>query len=329
MNDLPRIRAFLQAQSTCYIAGHTNPDGDTIGACFGLGMALQKLGITARVLMEPFHPSLQIIPGGHLLVPVGAGPLLPDALDTAGPPASPPPVLICVDCADERRIGEPARALFPHAVVVNIDHHYTNTMFGQYNFVDGAASSACELVYRLLHGFVEPDRDIATALYAGMVCDTGGFRFNATGPDTLRLAGELISLGIPFTEIYTELIHMRSFVGVRLMGAVIDRLQSHLGGRLYTAAVDAALFAAHGATPLDMEGVVEFILNIRGAEAAALLYEKEGEIKVSLRSRRANVGAIALKLGGGGHHLASGATVQGGLADTHTTVVQLFEGELV
>ncbi|MCL2398425.1 MAG: bifunctional oligoribonuclease/PAP phosphatase NrnA [Defluviitaleaceae bacterium] len=303
-HDIGEIKTFISEQKNFYITGHINPDGDSIGSCFGLGLALEKLGKNVHVFMEPFHFKYDVIPGKHLMW---------DGIEQPTPDS----VLICVDCADIGRLSDRAKELaetLPYSIC--IDHHYTNTNFAMYNFVDGTASSACEMVYRLLDSFVDLNHDIASALYAGMVSDTGGFRHAATSQDTLDVASKLMSLGIPFTEIYTELVHLRSFTEVKLLARILNSCSCIKDGQVVYACVSQEMMQnfenAPDATSQDLEGVVEILLNIRNARVSLLVYERDTkEVKISLRSRSVNVGAIAQHFGGGGHTLAAGATIKG------------------
>ena len=301
-----------------YIAGHTNPDGDCIGACFSLGLALEKMGKRVRVLLEPFHHKYDIIPGQHFI---------DEGIDQPSGDA----VLICVDCADIDRLKGRARILMETiACTINIDHHFSNTQFAKYNYIDDKASSTCEMIYRILDGFIEVDKGIASALYAGMISDTGGFRHGATSQGTLQAAGKLTALGIPFTEIYTELLHLRSYTEVKLLGRVLDACRRSECGSVVHACVTKAMMIGFEDAPdaviQDLEGMIDHLINIRGAKVALLVYDccRDDEVKVSLRSREVNVGAVAQRLGGGGHHLAAGATVKGDIFEVRDRVLRLI-----
>jgi phosphoesterase RecJ-like protein len=191
------------------------------------------------------------------------------------------------------------------------------------NYLDGDASSTSEMVYRLLDGFVRLDKDIASALYAGVVNDTGGFRFSAVGKDTLNITARLIAAGIPFTDIYNEILYMRSFNAVKILGRVIDESRLHMDGRIIVAGVTGEMLAECGATVFDLDGVVEFMLDTKRVEIAALLYERDnGEVKVSLRSRGLSVGRIAVSFGGGGHRTAAGCSLQSSIKDAVALVTE-------
>jgi len=371
VDKIEDICDLIVQKDNFYISGHVGPDGDSIGACFGLGLALEKMGKKVQVMLETIHPRFDIIPGRHLLkaklgdgeeasitddyvqnsdrfeqnalkadagngdrfeqsaleADAGSGDrfeqsaLEADAGVSARFDLRSKPTLICVDCADITRLPKECRKLVEKLeYTINIDHHFTNTNFAKYNLVDGQASSTCEMIYRLIESFAECgyelwDEKIASAIYAGMVSDTGGFRFNATSQDTLKAVGKLINMNIPFTEIYTEMVHMRSYTELKLLSRVLENTQQAKDGRIIYCCVSQEMMKnfkdAPDATSQDLEGVVELLLNVRGAEISFLVYDRnEGEAKVSLRSREFNVAEIAKKFGGGGHQLAAGATVK-------------------
>jgi len=317
---LDEIRKVIMDGEDFYITGHVNPDGDSVGASFALGLALEKLGKRVRVhLKPPYSEKYNIIPGQHLM-------RKRKLRDTA--------ILICVDCADVNRLNEKCKKLATTlSCVINIDHHHTNTNFGSLNFVDGNASSASEMVYRLLDTFVglslglslEADKDIASALYAGILCDTGGFRFSSTSADTLNIVSRLVSFGIDFTDIYVELMHMRSYTEVKLLAKVFESAELSSDGRIIHSCVSQDMMTAVNAKSQDLEGLVEQMLNTKGVEISLLVYDKgKGEAKISLRSRSADISEIAKKFGGGGHKLAAGANVKGDIYEIREQVLGLL-----
>ena len=315
-HDIHEVRDFIHARDNFYIAGHIHPDGDSIGACFGLGLALKKIGKNVRVLIGPYHSKYNVIPGSPLIYNAFENaPLAPEN----APLVADGFALICVDCADIGRLEVPIQQLAKDRFedTLCIDHHYSNTNFARYNYVDGTASSTCEMVYRILGGFMELDRDIATALYSGMVTDTGGFRHSSTSQETLRATADLTSVGIPFQEIYRELINLRTYTEVKLLARVLEECRRSEDAAIVHVCVPLSMLegfeGTQNASTQDLEGIVEFLLNIRRAKVSLLVYERVGGgAKISLRSRRVNVGAIAQQFGGGGHQLAAGAAVEDG-----------------
>jgi len=321
------IVALLKSKQVFYVAGHTSPDGDAIGSSFGLGLALEKLGKTVYVILEDYHSRYNIIPGRHLLY---SGKITETTIETDA-------VFICMDCASITRLSEPVQQLAKQALanktLVCVDHHFSNDYFASHNFVDITASSTCELVYRLLDGFVELDKNIAAAVYSGMVSDTGGFRNATTGEETLEAASHLIAIGIPFTQIYTALINLRTFTELKLLARVLDVCERTEDAAIVYACVTTDMMknleGAADATIQDLEGVVEYLINIRHAQVSLLIYERAAnEVKMSMRSKEINVGEIAQKFGGGGHKLAAAAIANCSVHELRDRVIPVIQAAL-
>lgn len=302
------IQDILRERRDFVIAGHVDPDGDAIGACYGMGMALTRLGKKATVILEPYHEKYHVIPGKELLYDGSPGELRPE-------------VLLCLDCAAAPRLGKAETLLKKVEITVCIDHHVSNPGYGQYNYIDADASSTSQLVYHVIEALVPMDQSIASALYGGMVYDTGGFRHGCTGAETLRVAASLMEMGIPFTNIYNELIVRHSLAEARIFSRALARL--HVSGHVAYAYVTQADLQACDATTQDVDGIAEYILNVRAVDVAVFFYEKpSGEVKVSFRSKELDVGAIAQKHGGGGHTNASGCVMHTGVEQSVRTILQ-------
>jgi len=334
MLTVEQIVKLLRQGDKFVIAGHIGPDGDTIGSCFGLAMALDKLGKKAVVMLESYPVKYNIIPGRQYLY-CGTKPLEMD-------------VFIALDCADKERLGA-SRAFFDKAkTTICIDHHETNNGFADYNYIEPETSSTAEMVYRVIDALTDVDADIATAIYSGIVGDTGGFRYSSTSKATMEIAARLMETGIPFPEIYSEVLHKHSFEAAKAFGVALENTEAILDGRLVYTYITKEMLAKVGADSSDMDSVVEYLMNTRGAEVALFLYERHtkkdtnteptnnntatddstGKIKVSMRSRGIHVGRIAAMFGGGGHRMAAGCTVVGTMDDVKQRVLNAIEQEL-
>ncbi|MCL2189996.1 MAG: bifunctional oligoribonuclease/PAP phosphatase NrnA [Defluviitaleaceae bacterium] len=312
------VASVIRKHKRFAIAGHTGPDGDSIGACFGLALALAKLGKEPFVVLERFPEKFNIIPGRQFIWDKKV-----KELDVE--------VFIAVDCADADRLG-PAKPLFERTpVTVCIDHHETNVGFAQFNLIDFDASSTCEMVYDLITPLVEADWDMASAIYAGMVTDTGGFRYRATAGSTMENVARLMETGMPFTDIYSELMNKHSFVSAKALGLVIANMKQALDGRIVYSCVTREELATVGAKPGDLDRTAEYLMNTRRAEIAFFVYEKESapEVKISLRSLDFHVGRFAAAWGGGGHRLAAGSTVRIPVAEIVPQLLEALEAELL
>jgi len=322
-----QIIKLLQNHNHFVIAGHIGPDGDTIGSCYGLAMALDKIGKNAKVVLEDYAAKYDIIPGREYLY--------------KGTEALGKEVFIALDCADPERLGA-ARAFFDKAcVTVCIDHHETNSGFADLNYIDPAASSTAEMVFGIIDAITDIDTDIAAAIYAGIVGDTGGFRYVSTSRSTMHIAARLMDI-IPFTNIYGELMHGHSFEAAKAFGLALGACKTALGGKVVYTCVTKEMLKSVGADSSDMDSVVEYLMSTRGAEVALFLYERhvkgqddnsnENEntsshkkIRVSMRSRGMHVGRIAASLGGGGHKMAAGCTVIGTMDEVLAQVLAKIE----
>ena len=314
---MDNIVDLINERDKFVIAGHSGPDGDAIGSCFGLAMALEKIGKEVHVVLEPYAQKFNVIPGRRFLFN-GHHDMLP--LD----------VLIVLDCADPERLSF-AQPLFTRVkTTVCIDHHMTNEGFADLNYIEPDASSTAEIVFRLIERLTEPDIAIGSAIYAGLVCDTGGFRYNATSKSTMETAAKLMDMGIPFSEIYNELMHKHRFAASKAMGLALNNSVQSLDGRVVYSYMTRNMLASVGAVPSDLDGVVEYLMSTRGALIALLVYERQvpSQVKVSMRSLGPNVGRVAAILGGGGHNLAAGANITGYIDDVMKWTLSLISQEL-
>lgn len=206
---------------------------------------------------------------------------------------------------------------------VCLDHHLKEAPQGfDQEFTDPSASASAELVYDLAAGRMPRPLPMAMAeaLYAGVVDDTGNFRFSNATPKVHRLAADLIEQGVAPARIYQQLYHQGRPEKLRIFGRAFDGMALQGDGRYARLSLVRADFAACGADHDDLEGLVNRPLELRGVEVACLLHElPDGRIKASLRSReRVDVNAVCKRFGGGGHRLASGAKLDGPMARAQT-----------
>jgi len=320
-----QIIELIRQHNSFIIAGHIGPDGDTIGSCYALALALDKLGKKSAVMLESYAIKYNIIPGREYLV-----------REKEPPQAD---VFIALDCADPERLGA-ARAFFDTAnITICIDHHETNKGFADYNLINSDASATAEIVFGIVDALVEIDMDIAVAIYSGIVGDTGGFRYASTSRHTMELAARLMDMGIPFTDIYGQLMHGHTFEAAKAFGLALGLSKTAFGGRVVYTHITKEMLKSVRADSSDMDSVVEYLMSTRGAEVAIFMYEKhpckEGasgeelkKIKVSMRSRGIHVGRIAVSLGGGGHRMAAGCSIDGTMDGVLDMVLALVEEEL-
>ena len=294
-------------------ACHVNPDADALGSMLALAQVLHRRGCRVWPSFgEPFElpASLAGLPGAGLLV-------RPEQVPTA------PQLLVTCDAGSADRLGTLAGLVDTAAEVLVVDHHRSNTGFGTVRLVDPAAAATAVLVEELVRRLDEPlDADVAACLYAGLVTDTGAFKFAATTAETHELAARLLRTGIRHDLIARQLLDTHPVGWLGMVGAALARarLEPAVAGGLglvWTETRAAELVAA-GLAWDQAESVIDLVRTAAEAEVAAVCKEVAGGgWTVSLRSKgRVDVSAAAVSLGGGGHRFAAGFTSAGDLAAT-------------
>lgn len=290
----------IEHVQTIYIAGHVNPDGDAVGSCFGFALAMAKLGKTPVIFLEEYPEKYDVLRGKEYIY------------EGSYSDIDEPEIFFALDCGDKERLGKAAKIFERADITYNIDHHISNTFFAQHNIVNGKASSASEVVFELISNIVDIDKDIASAIYAGILTDTGGFRHSSTSERTHEIAGKLVSIGVDTPLIHTKFMQEHTFTEAMVSALAIGRMQLE-NGIAYTYLTRDDMNRI-GAKSKDREGIVSYLLNTQGAELALFVVEKDnGIIKLSFRSNRIDVNEVAALFGGGGHKLASGAALKGEL----------------
>jgi phosphoesterase RecJ-like protein len=307
---LDRAAKVLGEAKSVALACHLNPDPDAIGSMLGLAGYLATRG-TEVVCSWGNHPMNR---PGWLSTLNGAGPLV----DPREFPAE-PEVMVALDTAAPDRLGmlrtnaERAREL------IVIDHHRTNPRFGSILVLDPAASSTAEIVFRLIERMGGQLPDVSAGyLYAGLVTDTGRFQYEATTPETLRVAAALRMHAFDHVRLAQALFEDGSVGNLKVTAAALQRLALVPEVSLVWTYITQADLASAGETLAELDDLIDVIRKAREADVAALIKQQgDGRFKVSLRSRGAtDVGAVAAGFGGGGHRLASGYTSPTGLEDT-------------
>ena len=303
----------VQGARTIAVGGHVRPDGDCVGSCMAVYLYLKKAAPQARidVFLGDFADSLR------KNVPGTAAVRSDFQTDVASYD-----VFIALD-GEASRLGD-AQPLFEAAKKkINLDHHVTNTGSGDVNLVDPTASSACEVVCRTLD-WTLIDKEIAQALYIGIVTDTGVFKYSNTSPETMRIAGELMGYGFDFSALIDEVFYEKTYVQEQILGRALLESILFMDGRCVFSVIDKKTMDFYQAAPKDMDGIVSQLFLTKGVCCAIFLYQTGPlEYKVSLRSDgTVDVAAIARFYGGGGHVRAAGFTAN---APYHDVVNNLAE----
>lgn len=220
-------------------------------------------------------------------------------------------LLICLDSGDEGRLGERACLLEMAKRTVNIDHHYTNTRYAMENRVDGDMSSTAEMVYDLFREMkVELTKTMAECLYSGIMGDTGCLKYSCASPKTVMTVSRLMEYGIDHALLCRRLFDIEPANAIKLKGYVMNNLESYFDGQLTLASLDEKALQKFGVEENETGDIVNIPRRVEGTEIAVFVKKTKEKIKISLRSNgKYNVGEIALKIGGGGHEMAAGASL--------------------
>lgn len=302
-SSLSEIASVLKNSKNIAVTCHVRPDGDAVGSGLALCLALNKAGKKAYMLCEDGIPErLKILPATH------------DTYNDIPVPLETLDLFVSVDAADLSRIGifERRFASFK-GKTVNIDHHISNPGFAQYNYVLPGSTATCEILPEILcTAGLEIDKEVADLLAMGLLTDSGNFSHGDVTAKTFSVAAMLREKGADFCNIGYEMFTRQTKGRAELYGKAINGMRFALGDKLAFITVTQADFAATGTDKSHTEGFVDFPLSIDGVEVSIALMEvKEGQYKVSLRSRSINVNTIAQSFGGGGHVLASGCMLFG------------------
>lgn len=314
--NLKKVAAAIRKHSAFLITVHTSPEGDAIGSELAFYHLLRKIGKAAIVINEDALPAeCDFLPGKEV-IQVYKSNLKDIDFDC----------LVVLDCSDLNRTGEVYKLNKDNKPIINIDHHISNSNFGTLNLVDLKASSASEIVYNLYKEMRVPfDKDSALLLYAGIMTDTGSFRYSNTTSYTHRAAAELMRFGFDVRKAYSNIYESIPFTDTQLLIKVLSDVHLAAKGRIAWVELSAKLFR-HKKLSFDLsDHILSFIRSIKDTQVVALFRENLGtkkEIRFNLRSSgMVDVNKIAQAFGGGGHKTAAGCTTTGKLSEVRRKVV--------
>ncbi len=299
---IDRILDRIGESKTICVGGHVRPDGDCIGSQLALALALRKQGKEVFCWNEdPTPHKYAFLDPDHVLQRPKGG----REFDLA----------VALDCASFERLGAIGPAIAKRKLLINIDHHRSNTKYGDLNWISAREASTGELVFRLLRSAGWPiSAAIADALFTAVSTDTGSFQYPTTQPVTYHTAGELVKLGANLDTICREVYQSYSLSRVRLLKHVYNHFPLTHHDQIAYLWLKKKDFARTGADRSDTEGVIDHIRAIEPVVVACVFEEIEPELtRISLRSKSpdVNVDEIAAQFGGGGHNAAAGARFEG------------------
>lgn len=308
--------------SNVLIASHIQPDGDAIGSMLSLGLALQSLGKKTLLYNESTTPAIfRFLPSvGQIVNNCGE---LSD-FDLA----------VVLDCSDIHRIGTLGESINRIPVLINIDHHITNTQFGTLALVNTDVCATAEIIYNIIKSLgVTIDSAIATAIYTAILTDTGSFLFQNTNSAAFSISSEMVDKGADPYTIAQSVYATYSLGRLKLLNMVLDSIDISENGKMSTMFLSEKMMSETGTQLEDIYGLVNYAKHIEDVQVAALIREThvgkngQGTYHVSLRSSGdVDVSVIAANLGGGGHHNAAGFKLENvSLGDVKRSIFSLAE----
>ncbi len=321
---MKKIIQHLKTSRRVLLASHTNPDGDAIGSLLAMGMVLEKIGCEVVCYNESAIPAVyRFLPSIDKIQRQFEN---PERFETA----------VVLDCGDLSRVGLAADRIAQVPAVINIDHHTTNTRFGKYHLVDVNACATSEIVYRLIGAMnLDLDTDMATAIYTGILTDTGSFRFSNTNRAAFAICEAMVAMGVNPSTVAQHVYGTYSLGRIKLLNLALDSIEISNNGHLSIMTVTRAMLADTGTQPEDADGLINYARRIRDVKVAALIHELENgsshkggrkRFHVSLRSDGSvDVARIASGFGGGGHAGAAGFSVESSLVELKRTIYGLSD----
>ena len=315
-SDVPPavVERLARARNVMSIC-HERPESDALGAALGVALIVENLGGRAvPVCSDPVPAMYDFLRGMERV--------------RSDPGDGPYDLIVAVDCGELARVGSVLGRhpeLFRTVPILNIDHHVSNSGFGEIDWVDPKAAAACEQVALLAGAMGVPltaaDGALAAALMAGIVIDTATFQHPNTTPRTLRVAADLVAAGAPLSEISRRLYRSKPNAQLKLFGIVLAGLVVE-GERLIHASLTEADLRRAGAQPSHSEGIIDLLSQSDTADIALLFTEQGSRTRLSVRtSARVDATVLTGRFGGGGHPRAAGATIELPLAEARERVI--------
>ena len=298
MNTLDNILEEINNAQSIVILTHENPDGDAIGSGLALYNALKQIGKNPDIIIPEYPRIFEFLPGADEIKKESDV----EKYDLA----------ISVDCATIKMLNGFATYFENAKVRVSIDHHSTNTMFGDLNYVSPDAPACAQILLVVFEYFkIEVTKDIGTCILTGIITDTGGFKYSGVTSETFEFVAWLLDKGINVSKIYRKVLQIKTRANFELNRIATNRLEFFEDGKVAFTYITKEDEESVNAESGDHEGIVETGRDIEGVEVSIFVRETDKGCKVSMRSNEyVNVSDVCLLLGGGGHIRAAGATMQ-------------------
>ena len=296
---LDEILEQIKKAESIVILTHETPDGDAIGSSLSMSLAIKDLGKNVDVIIPEYPRTFAFLPDADNIKKES------DIKNYD--------LAISLDCATFKRLAE--NDYFENAKTkIVIDHHGSNTMYGDLNFVNPVSPACCEILAEIFQYYnIEITKNIGTCILTGIITDTGGFKYSGVTAETFEFAAELLQKGINISDIYRKVLDTKTKANFELRKRAIERTEFLEDGKVAFTYINTKDMEEVKAEPGDHEGLVELGRDVEGVEVSIFIrQEEENKYKVSMRSNEyVNVSDVCIPFGGGGHPKAAGAKIEG------------------
>ena len=306
--DLFRIRDTLLQGHSFLLTSHARPDGDSLGSQLALAGTLQQLGKQVRIInRDPAPARFAFLPGVS-------------TIEIAAAVEDPFDAVVVLECST---LSRPGVAGLEGRLLINIDHHAGNVMYGDINWHDVSACACAEMVFELIEALgARLTPAIATHLYVAILTDTGSFQHAHITARTFEICRRVAETGVDAAGVAAQVYNNGSLGRLRLTGMLLDRMQLDHDQRIAVLALNDAMLAETGCDSDDLDGIVNLPLAAGDVRAVIFLKETDDGLRVSLRSKdTVDVRRVAVSFDGGGHLNAAGFTVEHPTPETRGQVI--------
>ncbi len=314
---LDNIKEEIKNAGKIVILTHESPDGDAIGSSLAMYNALKQLNKQVDLIIPEYPETFSFLAGAEEIKKQGEE---DEKYDLA----------IALDAADIKRLNGFAKYFENAKVTINIDHHGSNKMFADYNFVNPDAPACCQILILVLEYLgVTITKEIGTCLIAGIITDTGGFKYSGTSKETFEFTAWLLGIGVNVSDVYRKVLEVRTKGNFALTKLSIDRLELLEDGKIAFTYITKEDEKNVNAKNGDHDGLVDIGRTIEGVEVSILLREADGFYKGSLRSNEyVNVSDVCMMFGGGGHVRAAGCSIHLPLEEAREKIINEVKNHL-
>ncbi|MEI7884785.1 MAG: bifunctional oligoribonuclease/PAP phosphatase NrnA [Clostridia bacterium] len=294
------ILDYIKKNDNFLVVGHAMPDGDCMGSCLAFARILKQLRKKYYIVNKnPIPVYLEFLLNEQKLI-------MPELIPTDYLVNA----IFYLDCGDVARSNIDF-SCYKEAVIINIDHHISNTGYGNLSLVQKNSSSTGEVIFELFHKWIDFDCQTATALYTAIETDTGSFKYANASAQTMEIAAKLLKSGADKELIRKNIYNKRSLTGIQAISIALNSLQTDFEKGIAWLSISYEDKMKYGLQDEDYEGIVYYANTIENIEVGVFFKENSpGNIKVSLRSNSTcDVNAFAQKFGGGGHLRAAGCNL--------------------